>query len=105
MSRMFKSTLWVVLCTFSLELYAHATIKAAALNTLAPVTGFGRAIYGLCYVAGTGFILGAIVQYKHHRDNPSQIRIGAPIALLAVGVVLVFLPKLGNYSQSANFLN
>lgn len=53
------------------------------------------------YVAGFGFCAGAIMKFKAHKDNPTQIGIGAPISLLFVGSALVFLPYLlsaGGYS-------
>lgn len=46
------------------------------------------------YVVGLGFAIGAIMKFKQHKDNPSNIPIGTPMALLFVAVALVFLPSL-----------
>lgn len=44
------------------------------------------------YVAGLALVVGAIVKFKAHKDNPTQITIGTPIALLFVGAALIFSP-------------
>lgn len=44
------------------------------------------------YLAGIGFSLGAILKFKQHKDNPTQIPIGTPIALVFIGAALLFLP-------------
>jgi intracellular multiplication protein IcmD len=44
-------------------------------------------------VAGMAFTVGAIVKFKAHKDNPTQIPIGQPIALLFVGAGLLFVPS------------
>ena len=51
------------------------------------------------YVAGIGFGISAIFKFKQHKDNPQQIPIGTPFALLAVSILLVFLP--GLYTPAA----
>ncbi len=45
------------------------------------------------YVAGMGFAVGAIVKFKAHKDNPTQVGIGVPIALLFVGAALLGSPS------------
>jgi len=37
---------------------------------------------------------GAIAKFKQHKDNPTQIPIGTPIALLFIGAALLFLPTI-----------
>lgn len=46
------------------------------------------------YVAGFGFALGAILKFKQHKDNPTQIPVGTPIALVFIAAALLFLPTL-----------
>ena len=52
-----------------------------------------KLITGLSYVLGIGFALSAIFKFKQHKDNPTQIPIGTPIALLAVAAAMLFLPN------------
>ena len=44
------------------------------------------------YLAGLGFAVGAVLKFKQHKDNPTQIPVGTPIAMLFVAVALLFLP-------------
>lgn len=55
-------------------------------------SSLGKLMIATAYIAGIGFAAAAVFKFKQHRDNPTQIPIGTPIALLAVGVILIFLP-------------
>jgi len=46
------------------------------------------------YGANMAFAVGAIVKFKAHKDNPTQIPIGTPIALLFVAAALLFIPTI-----------
>lgn len=46
------------------------------------------------YLAGLAFAIGAIMKFKQHKDNPTQVPIGTPIALLFIAAALLFLPSL-----------
>ncbi len=46
------------------------------------------------YLAGLGFAVGAIMKFKAHKDNPTQIPIGTPIALVFIAAALLFLPTI-----------
>lgn len=54
---------------------------------------FANLITAGAYIAGFGFVLASIFKFKSHKDNPTQIPIGTPIALLFIGVAMVFLPS------------
>ena len=45
-------------------------------------------------LAGLGFGIAAIFKFKQHKDNPTQVPIGTPFALLAISVLLVFFPAI-----------
>lgn len=60
-------------------------------KSMSPVS---KLITGGCYVAGLAFMVGAIMQFKQHKDNPTQVTIGKPIALLLVGAALLFMPSI-----------
>lgn len=53
----------------------------------------GKLITASSYLAGLGFSIGAILKFKQHKDNPTQITIGTPIAMLFVAAALLFLPS------------
>ncbi len=52
----------------------------------------GQLIIAIAFVGGLGFTMAAIFKFKQHKDNPTQIPLGTPIAMLAIGIVLMFLP-------------
>ena len=79
-------------------LYAAQAIAAEnnlgnlASGVTGSFTGIGSLMIATSYLAGTGFAIAAIFKFKQHRDNPTQIPIGTPLALLIIGIVLIFFP-------------
>ena len=69
------------------------TIGWIACNIMDSFSALAKLITAGAYIAGTGFILGAIFKFKAHKDNPTQIPIGTPIALLFIGAAMLFLPN------------
>jgi intracellular multiplication protein IcmD len=63
-------------------------VPAQSLSDLAKLIAAGS------YVGGLGFALGAIMKFKAHKDNPTQIPVGTPIALLFIAAALIFLPTI-----------
>lgn len=73
---------------------SSTTLANLATNVTAQFTAIGELMIGVAYIAGIGFGISAVFKFKQHKDNPTQIPIGTPFALLAVSVILVFLPAL-----------
>ncbi len=69
------------------------SIGALAENVVESFSSLAKLITAGAYVAGMGFVLGAIFKFKAHKDNPTQIPIGTPIALLFIGAAMLFLPN------------
>lgn len=84
----------------------EAASAAASFGEVAHrVTGtfaqIARMITGGAYIAGLGFAIGAILKFKQHKDNPTQIPVGTPIAMMFIASALVFMPSiLGMTGQS-----
>ena len=57
-------------------------------------TSLTKLITAGSYLAGLGFSIGAIMKFKQHKDNPTQIPIGTPIALVFIAAALLFLPSI-----------
>jgi len=55
------------------------------------------------YVMGLGLALFAIKKFKAHKDNPTQIPIGTPIALVFIAAALLFLPSILESSGESLF--
>ena len=67
------------------------TMASSMYGTFARV---GNAITGGSYIAGLAFSIGAIMKFKQHKDNPTQIPIGTPISLVFIAAALLFLPSI-----------
>ncbi len=70
------------------------TLGNVATQVTTSFAALARLITASSYVAGMGFALSAILKFKQHKDNPSQIPIGTPIALLFIAAGLIFLPTI-----------
>lgn len=46
------------------------------------------------YLAGLAFSIGAIMKFKQHKDNPTQVPVGTPVALVFIAAALLFLPSI-----------
>lgn len=87
---------------------ATATHEAGSIGEVAArisksFAALGSLIAGASYLAGMGFSIGAIMKFKQHKDNPTQIPIGTPIALVFIATALLFLPSLLNVAGKTMF--
>lgn len=78
-------------------------IGGVAAKVTTNLANIARLITAGSYVAGMAFVVGAIVKFKAHKDNPTQIPIGTPIALLFVGAALIFAPTVFKVSGQTLF--
>lgn len=78
-------------------------IGGVATQVTSNIAAIARLITAASYVAGMAFVVGAIVKFKAHKDNPTQIPIGTPIALLFVGAALIFAPTVFKVSGGTLF--
>lgn len=69
------------------------TIGGVASMIVKSFRNIARLITAASYLSGLGFAIGAIMKFKQHKDNPTQIPIGTPIALLFIASALLFLPS------------
>ena len=81
------------LVTGTAALAAISGVGSVAAQVTSNVANIARLITAASYVAGMAFAVGAIVKFKAHKDNPTQIPIGTPIAYLFVGAALLFAPS------------
>jgi intracellular multiplication protein IcmD len=65
------------------------------------VASLARLITAGSYVAGLGFSVGAIMKFKQHKDNPTQIPVGTPAALDIVSAAALYLPSVSASSVQA----
>ena len=81
-----------------------ATLGDISNNLMGPVTGLARVMHAVCYVAGVGFFIGGLLQYKYHRENPQQVRLSTPIVLVLLGVVFLMIPLVSYLSDASDFI-
>lgn len=65
------------------------TMASTMTNTFGSV---GKLVTAASYIGGLASSITAILQFKQHKDNPSQTPIGKPIGLVFIGAALLFLP-------------
>lgn len=78
-------------------------IGSVATKVTGNIAALAKLLTAGSYVAGMAFAIGAIVKFKAHKDNPTQIPIGTPIALLFVGAALIFIPTIFKVSGGTLF--
>ena len=99
LSTLKSKSFWISLLVVTVSV-AHADGQAA--STIGGMAGdlkgqfnaIASLMVAVAYVAGIGFGISAIFKFKQHKDNPTQVPIGTPFAMLAISVLLVFLPAL-----------
>lgn len=95
----YKPWIMVLACLGVCALVGEAVAGQTTLGTMASsMTGSFKQVAKLItagsYLAGLGFSIGAIMKFKQHKDNPTQVPIGTPIALVFIAAALLFLPSI-----------
>lgn len=67
-------------------------LQEIATNVTQSFGALGQMMIAIAYLAGIGFTIASIFKFKQHKDNPTQIPIGTPLAMLVIGIVLIFMP-------------
>jgi len=77
-----------VLASSAMSLGSVASEIYSSFNQLANLITAGA------YIGGLAFAVGAIMKFKQHKDNPTQVPIGTPISLVMIAAALLFLPSI-----------
>lgn len=90
------TALIVTLMVYSSSLFAAdaQTIADVAKNIIAGYENLTKMITAATYLAGIGFMIGAVMKFRQHKDNPTQIPVGTPIALVIISAALLYFPSL-----------
>lgn len=86
------TTVALVVVTGSVMAGTNLTIAQVATTITSNFEDLTKLMTAIAYVAGVAFAIASIMKFKQHKDNPTQIPIGTPIALLFVSAALLFLP-------------
>ena len=95
-------TLFLLMCVPILAAFAGTDDKVDKTKGLAGISStiqgqvetFTGLMITVAYIAGIGFTMASIFKFKQHKDNPTQVPIGTPFAMFAVGVIMIFLPAM-----------
>ncbi len=97
-----KAAVYMTIATGFFTMAAYADITGSApTNSVGDVAGtmidsftnLSKVMTAVGYLAGIGFTLASIFKFKQHKDNAQQIPVTTPIALLALGITLLFMPS------------
>lgn len=85
-----------ILCFVSPTCFADTTLTIGGVASLVTQSfkNLAKLITATSYLAGLGFSIGSVMKFRQHKDNPTQIPIGTPIALLFIASALLFLPSI-----------
>jgi len=70
----------------------HQTISTVASSVTTQATAITRLLSITAYVAGVGFALAGILQFKAHKENPTTTPLSKPVVMIVVAAALLFLP-------------
>jgi intracellular multiplication protein IcmD len=92
----------------ALSLYASSVMGADDITKLTDsiskqATSIAKLMSIAAYVAGVGFALGGILQFKAHKDAPQQTPLSKPVVMIVVAACLLFLPTILNIAGESLF--
>ena len=95
----YKAWLISFMCISLIALVSQDAAASPSLGKMASsmygsFSNVAKLITSGSYLAGLGFSIGAIMKFKQHKDNPTQVPIGTPIALVFIAAALLFLPTI-----------
>ncbi len=98
-NKQLKKMIWLILGSvgcfvFGALCYAAVPsgIGGVAANATSNLKNVASLITAGAFVGGFGFAVAGIAKFKAHKDNPTQVQISQPIALLFIGAALIFTP-------------
>lgn len=87
----------------SSEAFSEQTVGTMASQIAGSFKALAKLVTAGSFIAGLGFAVGAIMKFKQHKDNPTQIPVGTPIALVLIAAALIFLPTIISISGGTMF--
>lgn len=102
-------SVWIVFSLVVSTLAAAATcaggsgIASVACAVYSNLSGIAVLLLGASYIAGMAFGVGAIVKFKAHKENPTQVPLSQGIVLLFVGAALIGIPSVYKLSTKTLF--
>lgn len=76
----------------SAAIAAPNTLGEMAGNVLGHLSAIEKLLMTVSVFCGLGFTLGALFQFKAHKESPTQTPLSKPIVLLVIGATLAAMP-------------
>ncbi len=89
-----KCGLAVLCLLMTCDAMATKSAGAVASEIVDSFGSLAKLITAGAYLGGLAFSVGAILKFKQHKDNPTQVPIGTPISLVFIAAALLFLPSI-----------
>ena len=93
----------ILTCLPALVLAEGQDITAIATTVSTEATAIAKLLSVTSYVAGVGFALAGILQFKAHKENPQQTPLSKPVVMIVVAACLLFLPTILNIAGASLF--
>jgi intracellular multiplication protein IcmD len=109
MSKMSKKILLLLggslfcFCLGTMALAVTSGIGGVASQVKSNLGPIAQLLTAGSYILGMGMGVAAIIKFKAHKDNPTQVQIGQPIALLFIAAALLFIPSVFKTSGGTLF--
>ena len=103
-------SVWAILLLVGSTIALSATcvgnsgIASVACTVYNNLSGIAILLLGASYIAGMAFGVGAIVKFKAHKENPTQVPLSQGIVLLFVGAALIGIPSVYKLSTKTLFV-
>lgn len=78
-------------------------VAAVATTLTNEINAVDKLLSVTAYVAGVGFALGGILQFKAHKENPQQTPLSKPVVMIVVAACLLFLPTILSIAGASIF--
>jgi len=83
-----------LICLSTLVLADSGNISSIATTITGEATSVAQLLSITAYVAGVGFALAGILQFKAHKENPQTVPLSKPVVMIVVAACLLFLPTI-----------
>lgn len=93
----------VALALTATAVFADGDIASVATKVKTQATAVATLLNVASYVAGVGFALAGILQFKAHKENPQQTPLSKPVVMIVVAACLLFLPTIMELAGSSLF--
>src|SRR5690606_11511718 len=88
---------------FAANEYGNASIVNIAEVVTKQAQAIAKLLSVTAYVAGVGFSLAGVLQFKGHKENPQQIPLSKPVVMIVIAACLLYLPTVLNIAGTSVF--